>query len=669
MSSEVDHAITTFPKRLVILDFHTGPDIPDVGVDFDATEFAAVFAAAHVDSVQLAAKCHHGLLYCATARPERHPGLPVDLDLLGAQIEALHGAGIRAPIYFSVQCDEYAAAEHPEWIAVDEELRRVKRRARGAFEAGWSVLDMSSPYQDYLADQIVEVMSRYGPADGVILDMCWDQPSCSQWAITGMKREGLDPREPSGRGEFARLVSLRYMDRFRRLIEPHLAAGSPTGVWFNSRPKANLLQGEAKLVRNVEVESLPTGGWGYAYFPYVARLVRGLGVPAAAHTGRFHGHWGDVASLKSAAALKYECGQMYLHGFSAGIGDALHPRGRLDTNIYGRIGEVYGYLASCDSYLAGMEAIAEVALVVDAARGDNPGPAVAGAVRALQELRQQFDVVTADSDLGRYRLLVVPESTPLDGRLSDQLRERVAAGACLLIGLGGVEGQTKELLGEMGIEVAGTFEFSHMFLRLDSRLGSIGSSFDVVVAGETLKVVAGDGADVVCELVEPYFERTYEHFSGHGYTPPAQANGYPGVLQRGRVICFAAPLFGAFGAAAYPEYREVIGECIRRLMPDPVLRIGGPVHLESSLRQREHMAVAQVLSYLPSRQGDGHDMIWDAVPLVDVPLSVRLDFEPVRVRLQPSGKELPFDRDGTYCQTQFTCLDGYGLVVFEGSEA
>ena len=117
---------TRFPRRTVHLDFHTGPDIPAVGARFDADAFARTFRDAHVDSVTVFAKCHHGLLYYRTGRPERHPGLAAGLDLLGEQIEALHGAGIRAPIYLSVQCDEHAASLHPDWLALTPELRQVR---------------------------------------------------------------------------------------------------------------------------------------------------------------------------------------------------------------------------------------------------------------------------------------------------------------------------------------------------------------------------------------------------------------------------------------------------------------------------------------------------------------------------------------------------------------
>src|SRR5256885_7788185 len=112
--------------RQIHLDFHTSPFIRDVGVDFDADEFAKTMAAANVNSVTVFAKCHHGHLYYNTKHPARHPGLKKNIDLLGQQAEALHREGIRAPIYFSVQCDEYAADTHPDWVARKDDSGQVK---------------------------------------------------------------------------------------------------------------------------------------------------------------------------------------------------------------------------------------------------------------------------------------------------------------------------------------------------------------------------------------------------------------------------------------------------------------------------------------------------------------------------------------------------------------
>ena len=73
--------------RQVHLDFHTSPDCPDVGVDFDGDTFARTLQEAHVDAINIFAKCHHGYSYYPTKVGTVHPGLKI--DLLGGQIEAL----------------------------------------------------------------------------------------------------------------------------------------------------------------------------------------------------------------------------------------------------------------------------------------------------------------------------------------------------------------------------------------------------------------------------------------------------------------------------------------------------------------------------------------------------------------------------------------------------
>ena len=84
----------------------------------------------------------------------------------------------------------------------------------------------------------------------------------------------------------------------------------------------------------LDVESPATGGWGYFYFPPRARYLRTLGVPVAGMTVAFHGGWGDFGGLKSKAQLEHECFTHIAAGAAVGIGDQLHPRGRLEQERY-----------------------------------------------------------------------------------------------------------------------------------------------------------------------------------------------------------------------------------------------------------------------------------------------------------------------------------------------
>jgi len=85
---------------------------------------------AHVDSVTVFAKCHHGHLYYETKRAREAPWAEARLGLLEGQVEALHREGIRAPIYISIMCDEYAGQRRIR-VGVPQR-RRAARRAAAA---------------------------------------------------------------------------------------------------------------------------------------------------------------------------------------------------------------------------------------------------------------------------------------------------------------------------------------------------------------------------------------------------------------------------------------------------------------------------------------------------------------------------------------------------------
>ncbi|WP_369054806.1 alpha-L-fucosidase [Kineococcus terrestris] len=669
--------MTFFPRRTVHLDFHTGPDVPDVGADFDPRAFARTFLDAHVDSVTVFAKCHHGMLYFDTDRPERHPGLVPGLDLLREQVDALHAVGIRAPVYLSVQVDEHAAREHPEWVAQTPEMTLVRRRegshAQGdAYTAGWHVLDMSTGYQDHLAGQVTEVLEHLGQVDGLFLDMCWDQPSSTRAANEAALAAGLDPTTQQGRDAHARRVALRYMARFRDLAAPHLAPDVASGVWFNSRPKTNL-HAEAQLLRHVEVESLPTGGWGYAYLPYVARFVRPLGLPTLSHTGRFHRSWGDNAGLKPQAALDYETRQILSYGLTNGVGDLLHPRGVPDAAVYERVGRSYAHVAACEEHLAGTAPLAQVALVVDPDLGDAPGASGIGAVRLLQQLRHQFDVVPPRAELSGYEVVVVPETTRVDGELAAALSAHAARGGGLLLvgeGLRGPDGAVS--VPGAGLEVLGEAEHATTFLRsVHPAVPDLG--LDAVVYERGLRVRPLPGTEVLVGTVAPYFDRDWRRSSGHSYTPPDSAAGVtdsPSVTRRGRVVAVAQPLLSSYGRFGLEAHRTVLAALLRELLPRPVVTATGPLHLEVVAHRGEDRTVVSLLSHLPTRVGaglggEGLDLVEDPFPLVDVDVVVRCPRPPSTAVLQPAGTPLEVRVEDGAAHVRVTVLDGHALLVLE----
>lgn len=188
---------------------------------------------------------------------------------------------------------------------------------------------------------------------------------------------------------------------------------------------------------------------------------------------------------------------------------------------------------------------------------------------------------------------------------------------------------------------------------------------DVRVFGESFLLDGTATARTLVELVYPYFERAYDHFSGHSYTPPQGPSGYGAVVQNGRVVVCAVPLFAGVAEEGNDQYRQLVGQCLDRLLPAPLLRTGGPVHLETSVVETERATAVHLLSFVPARLARDLDLVYDAFPLVDVEVSLRLEAAPARVTLQPAGTDLSFSHEGGYASTRVTVLDGHAVVVFE----
>jgi hypothetical protein len=649
----------SLPYRQVHLDFHTGPAIPDVGLDFDAVEFARTLQTAHVNSVTVFAKCHHGHLYYATQRPERHPGLPRDLNLTEEMVAALHDAGIRAPIYISVQCDEYAANTHPEWVARNPDGSQVKW-AKGVFDAGWQIMDMSSPYQDYLVAQTAEVLANFKPVDGIFFDMCWDQPSTTQWAEQGMLTANLNPELEPDRATYARQVALAYM---RRLHDQVQASAPGATVYFNSRPLFNLEE-EIPFQEQVEIEALPTGGWGYMYFPVTVRYARLFGRPYLGMTARFHKSWADFGGYKPYPALEFETSQMMAHGARSSIGDQLHPRGRLDPAAYELIGKVYARIAEREPWLEGAIPQAQIGLfktpfivtrtVQSLTQSDE------GATRMLTQLRQQFNVVRRDSDFNSFELLVLPDIIPVDTELADKLTAYLAQGGKLLLtGASGLNADATRSLLPLGIQPQGWSPYTTTYFRFADEPS------DHVMYERGVRAQPLPAAEVLAQVVEPYFERAWNHFSSHKQTPPDRLTGYAAALLTANVGYISYPIFSAFAQHGNLPFRRLVQTLLERLLPEPLARLEGPSGVEIVVNRQGPRTVVHLLFYPSERRADNLDLIEDILPLYNLKIAIKLAHPPAKAYLAPQGTPLSFDYYSGYVHLTLPELPGHAMVVLE----
>jgi hypothetical protein len=653
---------SSLPSRQVHLDFHNGPAIPDIGINFDPDTFAQTFADANVNSVTLFAKCHHGHLYYNTNHPARHPGLAKDFGLLEQQIEALHKKNIRAPIYLSILCDEHAANSHPEWVARKKDGTCVGPKM---FEPGWQILDMSSPYADYLADQLTEVLNNFKPVDGIFLDMCWDQPSYGPFTVRAMLRKNLDPTSDHDQKKFAHELSLAYMKRYTDMIR---ASSPQASHYYNSRPLANL-GNELDFLSQIEIEALPTGGWGYGYFPKNVRIARTFNKPYLGMTARFHKGWADFGGIKPQAALEYETSQILAHGAKVSIGDQLHPRGTLDKAAYQLIGHTMARVKAREPWVENSTPFSQVGLF-QLPRTEYWGDVGAddGATKMLTQLKITFDVVRPESDWSAYELLILPDAVPVNAVMSEKLRHYLHAGGKVLAsGTSTLKSDGSVAhLSELGIDAHGMSPLTTQYLRFRPEVSQNVPPTDHVMYDRAVQVTPTGEGKVVVEYVEPYFERAWKHFSSHFQTPADKLSPYAAAVLTHNTAYIAPPIFGAYIRHGNYPYRLLVKNLLAKLLPNRWVEIDNtPLSLEVSLMRQNNRTILHLLNYNAERRTATLDIIEDVTTLRDLSISIKADKKPTRVYLAPENTDLQWQYANGSVEATLLELRGHAMIVLE----
>ena len=627
--------------RQIHLDFHTSEKIPGVGSAFSRQQFQDMLRLGQVDSVTVFSKCHHGWHYHPTTAGRQHPTLAV--DLLGEQIAAAHAIGVKTPVYLSAGLDEQHYWRHPEHARrlVNGEVPWAGTNDRPGFHE----MCLNTAYLDVLAAEVAEATQRYD-ADGIFLDIVSPQPCWCNRCVTERMAEG-DPRDQKLIDRQARRTYLAYCARMRAAVDQH-KPGLP--LFHNG---GHIPCGDRELAHqntHLELESLPTGGWGYDHFPISAGYARTLGMPFLGMTGKFHLSWGEFGGYKHPNALRYEAAAAAAQGACLSIGDQLHPDGMMEPATYAIIGAAYGELAAKEPWLTGVRSLADVALLsLEAVKRSAGGPAQArqgrgdeGAARVLLEGHVWFDVVDTETDLARYRLLVLPDQIRLDEGLAAKLRAYVAGGGRILAtGSSGLARDRDEQLLELGARDAGLSTLNPEYLVPRFELAAWRRVAHVVYgAGRMLTL---HGGEVLAHRDPPYFNRDLVHFCSHQHTPNQRTDGGPAIVAGPAGIWIAHEAFALYAEHGQQTLRDLVLHCVRRLLGQPLIEAALPAGGRVTLMRQDSARrdVLHLLYACPSKRGQGVEVIEDLVPLHDIAISVARGRAPSAVRLAPSGTLLP----------------------------
>ncbi len=645
-------------QRQVHLDFHTSPHIPDVGCEFDARAFATTMKKAHVNSVTIFAKCHHGMCYYPTKTGTQHPALH-GRDLLGEQLEALHREGIRAPIYTTIVWEEDVARRFPEWRQLTREGYfagfPVGPDGKPGNVATWqfnNFLDLR--YQDYIEAHVREILSLYGKdVDGFFFDIlffapdaCWSDASRvfrQKHSLWGTDRATFEIFQGLAQAEFA--------EKFTKIV--HGIRPQAT-IFYNSPNEGNMdprigPRAREAFQTHFEIESLPSGFWGYHHLPRMARAQSTWGKPWLGMTGRFQKMWGDFGGIKPQAALEFECFRSQALGGANSIGDQLPPRGTLDAAAYKLIGAVYEKCAEAEPFYEGSEFIKPRLAIFSASYpGHDGGKSEEGAVLLCEEAHYDCAVIDGKDPLDGYNLLILPDTTPVDSDLASRLMSFLAGGGKLLFSYrSGFSTEGVWKLDDLPLKIGALTELYPTYWRARESMRESLTASDRVFYEAGLEITALKDCEILIDRVPPYFRRTAATFSSHSQTPPvAQVGKYPAAVSGPGFVYFADPIFREYRQTANLAVRQAWQKVVFDLIGPAPYGLGLPSTVMVYPRRRGDTLLLTLLHYVPVRKCIDIDVIDE--PSTFSGEVLRIAGNPALARLWPDGRILNRREDGTF---------------------
>ena len=620
-------------KRQVHLDFHTNGTLP-VGKKFSKEQFQQALIAGHVDSITVFSKCHHGWSYHPTDVNEIHPEL--DFDLLGAQLEACKEIGVNAPVYISAGFDEKDYVKHPEW----HYIRSMDKNDVAEYESEvhFHTLCFNTGYLDALCAQIEEVMQKYNPC-GIFLDIISPRVCYCEKCLADMKKAGLDYENREDCIKFGDIVFAEYLRRTNEAVRKY----SDTATIYHNEghvPKGDYVYIDANT--HLELESLPTGGWGYDHFPLSAAYVRTLkGVEFLGMTGKFHHSWGEFGGFKHPNALIYETALSIANGAGCSVGDQMHPLGEMNMATYNLIGKAYSHVEECEPWLDSAVNVADIAVLSGEAvtHGKNRDADV-GANRMLLENSWLYNFIDETADFSPYKMLILPDVNGYSDKTAERIKAFAENGGKIIATAQAIVKDGKFIL-DTGAEYLGKNEMKPTYFI--PYFETVNGNTEYVMRCDSHRFDVTDG-EVVAKMQNPYFNRTAEHFCSHAHAPNNPEETFAGAVVKNNIAYIGWDIFTAYAQHGHLFFKELFTAVAEQLMGDSFTakaEIPDKAVMTYTRQNAENRNILHLLFAHTTVRGRNTEVIEDTVPLYNVKCSVKCG-KPSKVTLVPQGNELDF---------------------------
>lgn len=659
--------------RQVHLDFHTSEHIAEIGEQFEKKQFQEALKLGKVDSVTLFSKCHHGWSYHPTDVNEIHPQL--SFDLLEKQLEACGEIGVKAPVYISAGFDEKDAVRHPEWL-----LRGIDDSTFGTADfvqkAGYHMMCFNSGYLDKLLAEVEEVMQRYHPC-GIFLDISAVRPCYCSKCRQDILDRGKDPRDMNAVMEQAEAVYRNYAQKVMQAVKKY---DKDCTIFHNGGHIPKGRKDIAGYNTHLELESLPTGGWGYQHFPMSAAYVCNQDQDYLGMTGKFHNAWGEFGGFKHPNALRYETSLNLALGAKCSIGDQLHPSGKMDMSTYELIGKAYQEVEAKEPWCEDSTHCSDIGIISEEAVNSNVSDRAnrfwgdVGANGMLLEGGCLYSFVDKDAKLKDYKLIILPDTIRLDDELQRKLAEYIQGGGKVLAsGVSGLKADDEIFALDFGADFLGENPYNPDYVLWK----------DVSEKETGARVMYEQGYRIKCthgkeflQRQNPYFNRDIRHFCSHQHTPNDTSQSYTAGVMTKNTAYIGWNIFTDYAKMGSVHNKQIVMSIIDSLLAgNKTVQTGLPDRGIVTLTKQdmhERYVLHLLFAHTTIRGEVSFDdmsypmeVIEDIVPLYNVPVHMNIQEDIKRVYLAPQMEEIPFEKKAGVISCQIPKMECHQMLVLE----
>lgn len=662
--------------RKLFFDFHSPGAAVGLASAFDAERWAERLVAANAQAVSVFTKCGYGYSFYQKGRIRYlHPHLPAGLDMLEAQIAALHRRGLRAIGYYHTFNSEPIARDHPEWI---------ERDADGA-PRGIQICLLSPLTEEWMLPHIAEIVSLYA-VDAMFFDGTYAHSVCACAACQrrfaadsgglAIPRDASDPAWP--RYVAWKLAALREV---RQAICDTIHVIRPEVVvsfnWaYTPRMPERVPDGVGALVADIVPDDQVSNG---SYLSsYWATLQRPFDVMNTA----FLQWWGDWG-CKPAVAMQQEVATTLAHGGLTWIGYQMTHTFDVAPAVMEELGRTLEFVRQRESLLAGAQPVPYVGVLHSTTAHLTASPArfwvdetsARGAHRLLTESMVPFHFLHEEALaewLPQLKAVILPDQRCLSPELAAAIARWVREGGVLIATActGTLDDAYREsgrfaLEDVLGVRYEGMFDQPHAYIEVqDPRLKA--GALDMPHLAEATFALArpvADDVQVLATLRRPYLRSDGQFLLR--WSPPGEESGYPAITLRrvgqGWAVYIAGEIFHAFQVKNQWNFKPIVANLLRLTVAEPPVEVTAPAWLEVTL-MRQPAAHAphgrdRLFVHLVNQHGDrpasgdrmgeaGNRCTEQILPVRDVTVRLRYPQRPARVALEPAGATPAWSYDG-----------------------